>query len=235
MSITRETAFLSDLPRWKHKSFRKREESNHSAADGTWFVEIMKRGGRVKLRQYFSCPSVKGVAGFRCFGLNKWQLITGDRQSDLKDERRRAQMTAARLVLERSTMMLLTSSKVSNELEVELRSPRHRLSSSASHRFILAPTDKSETSRMYIFQREPWYGVLPNEKGYGLNSLRRQGWRARDIKRSKRIETSKLGTLSTKSRRTGLEHFAWQKCRFEASTTLIKSPSPHDSDSSSPI
>lgn len=44
--------------------------------------------------------------------LNKWQLITGDRQSDLKDERRRAQMTAARLVLERSTMMLLTSSKV---------------------------------------------------------------------------------------------------------------------------
>ncbi len=36
----------------------------------------------------------------------------GDRQNDLKDERRRAQMSAARLVLERSTMMLLTSSKV---------------------------------------------------------------------------------------------------------------------------
>ena len=38
--------------------------------------------------------------------------LTGDRQNDLKDERRRAQMAAARQVLERSTMMLLTSSKV---------------------------------------------------------------------------------------------------------------------------
>ncbi|KAJ8983269.1 hypothetical protein NQ317_007169 [Molorchus minor] len=37
--------------------------------------------------------------------------LTGDRQNDLKDERRRAQMGAARQVLERSTMMLLTSSK----------------------------------------------------------------------------------------------------------------------------
>lgn len=37
--------------------------------------------------------------------------FTGDRQNDLKDERRRAQMAAARQVLERSTMMLLTSSK----------------------------------------------------------------------------------------------------------------------------
>lgn len=36
----------------------------------------------------------------------------GDRQNDVKDERRRAQMSAARQVLERSTMMLLTSSKV---------------------------------------------------------------------------------------------------------------------------
>lgn len=45
------------------------------------------------------------------FFFSKW-LIIGDRQSDLKDERRRAQMSAARLVLERSTMMLLTSSKV---------------------------------------------------------------------------------------------------------------------------
>lgn len=38
-------------------------------------------------------------------------LILGDRQADLKEERRRAQMAAARQVLERSTMMLLTSSK----------------------------------------------------------------------------------------------------------------------------
>ena len=38
--------------------------------------------------------------------------LTGDRQNDMKDERRRAQMAAARQVLERSTMLLLTSSKV---------------------------------------------------------------------------------------------------------------------------
>lgn len=37
--------------------------------------------------------------------------ITFHFQNDLKDERRRAQMAAARQVLERSTMMLLTSSK----------------------------------------------------------------------------------------------------------------------------
>lgn len=39
-------------------------------------------------------------------GGNVWKF-----QNDLKDERRRAQMAAARQVLERSTMMLLTSSK----------------------------------------------------------------------------------------------------------------------------
>ena len=41
--------------------------------------------------------------------------LTGDRQADLKDERRRAQMGAARHVLERSTMMLLTSAKVNTK------------------------------------------------------------------------------------------------------------------------
>lgn len=39
--------------------------------------------------------------------------LTGERQNDLKDERRRSQIAAARQVLERSTMLLLTSSKVS--------------------------------------------------------------------------------------------------------------------------
>lgn len=37
----------------------------------------------------------------------------GNRQNDPKDERRRSQMTAARQVLERSTLMLLVSSKTS--------------------------------------------------------------------------------------------------------------------------
>lgn len=55
------------------------------------------------------------VKAFSQFGAEMVELahLTGDRQNDLKDERRRAQMAAARQVLERSTMMLLTSSKVS--------------------------------------------------------------------------------------------------------------------------
>nr|CAH7751736.1 unnamed protein product [Callosobruchus chinensis] len=53
------------------------------------------------------------VKAFSQFGGEMVELahLTGDRQNDLKDERRRAQMAAARQVLERSTMMLLTSSK----------------------------------------------------------------------------------------------------------------------------
>ncbi|KAL1500968.1 hypothetical protein ABEB36_006378 [Hypothenemus hampei] len=55
------------------------------------------------------------VKAFSQFGSEMVELahLTGDRQNDLKDERRRAQMAAARQVLERSTMMLLTSSKTS--------------------------------------------------------------------------------------------------------------------------
>ncbi|XP_033207720.1 alpha-catulin isoform X2 [Belonocnema kinseyi] len=53
------------------------------------------------------------VKAFSQFGAEMVELahLTGDRQNDLKNERRRAQMAAARQVLERSTMMLLTSSK----------------------------------------------------------------------------------------------------------------------------
>ncbi|XP_050311653.1 alpha-catulin isoform X2 [Anthonomus grandis grandis] len=55
------------------------------------------------------------VKAFSQFGAEMVELahLTGDRQNDLKDERRRAQMAAARQVLERSTMMLLTASKTS--------------------------------------------------------------------------------------------------------------------------
>lgn len=53
------------------------------------------------------------VKAFSQFGAEMVELahLTGDRQSDTKDERRRAQMQAARQVLERSTMMLLIASK----------------------------------------------------------------------------------------------------------------------------
>lgn len=55
----------------------------------------------------------------------------------------------------------------------------------------LCSTDKSETSRMYIFQGEPRHGVLSNEKGNGPYTLRRQRWRAGDVERAERFETSK--------------------------------------------
>lgn len=57
------------------------------------------------------------VKAFSQFGAEMVELahLTGDRQNDTKDERRRAQMQAARQVLERSTMMLLVSSKVSKK------------------------------------------------------------------------------------------------------------------------
>ncbi|XP_021709122.1 alpha-catulin isoform X3 [Aedes aegypti] len=53
------------------------------------------------------------VKAFSVFGAEMVELahVTGNRQNDLKDERRRAQMSSARQVLERSTMMLLTSSR----------------------------------------------------------------------------------------------------------------------------
>ncbi|XKL59885.1 hypothetical protein PGB90_000901 [Kerria lacca] len=53
------------------------------------------------------------VKAFSQFGSEMVELahLTGDRQNDLKDERRRAQMSAARQILERSTMLLLISSK----------------------------------------------------------------------------------------------------------------------------
>lgn len=56
------------------------------------------------------------VAAFSQFGGEMVELahLSADRQSDLKDERRRAQMAEARKVLDRSTMMLLVASKVSS-------------------------------------------------------------------------------------------------------------------------
>lgn len=61
------------------------------------------------------------MKAFGQFGSEMVELahLTGDRQNDLKDERRKAQMSAARQVLERSTMLLLISSKVSR-LEIFL-------------------------------------------------------------------------------------------------------------------
>jgi hypothetical protein len=61
------------------------------------------------------------VKAFSQFGTEMVELaqLTGDRQADLKDERRRAQMGAARHVLERSTLMLLTAAKVSSTVLID--------------------------------------------------------------------------------------------------------------------
>lgn len=42
----------------------------------------------------------------------EFAYLTGDRQNDLKDEKKKARMAVARAVLEKGTMMLLTASKV---------------------------------------------------------------------------------------------------------------------------
>ncbi|CAF1529371.1 unnamed protein product [Adineta steineri] len=52
----------------------------------------------------------------KLFGIYGSQMVelahlTGDRQNDLKDERRRSQLSASRTILEKSTMLILTSSK----------------------------------------------------------------------------------------------------------------------------
>nr|KAG5702399.1 hypothetical protein BaRGS_027486 [Batillaria attramentaria] len=53
------------------------------------------------------------VATFSQFGKHMVELahLSGDRQNDLKSEKQRAQMGSARAILEKSTMMLLTSCK----------------------------------------------------------------------------------------------------------------------------
>ncbi|EFX76685.1 hypothetical protein DAPPUDRAFT_248724 [Daphnia pulex] len=53
------------------------------------------------------------VKAFSQFGseMVDFAHVTEDRQNDLKDERRRAQMSAARTILELSTLILLIASK----------------------------------------------------------------------------------------------------------------------------
>lgn len=93
--------------------------------------------------------------------------VTGNRQNDLKDERRRAQMAAARQVLERSTMMLLTSTKVL--ILFFIYSHEHLI-------VINGFSDLHATSRLRLFKRESRYSFLPNETCNGSYSLRCERW-----------------------------------------------------------
>lgn len=116
-----------------------------------------------------SFPSIYSYSLYFLFPITK--KIAGDRQNDLKDERRRAQMSAARLVLERSTMMLLTSSKVYILYSIwwiELKFMQ-------DYSFFLCPSihasDNFKTSTMYLFKGESRYCFLPNATCHGFNSL----------------------------------------------------------------
>ncbi|PVD38027.1 hypothetical protein C0Q70_00634 [Pomacea canaliculata] len=66
------------------------------------------------------------VASFSQFGKYMVELahLSGDRQNDLKSEKQRAQMGSARAILEKSTMMLLTSCKTCLR-HPECRAARH--------------------------------------------------------------------------------------------------------------
>ncbi|XP_036394908.1 alpha-catulin-like [Megalops cyprinoides] len=59
------------------------------------------------------CSFQEFVQMFSQFGneMVEFAHLTGDRQNDLKDEKKKARMAAARAVLEKCTMMLLTASK----------------------------------------------------------------------------------------------------------------------------
>ncbi|GAB6031139.1 myosin 3, variant 4 [Chamberlinius hualienensis] len=81
---------------------------------------VVKQLVAAKEKVSMSLTKLENVANFtdfvKAFSLFGTEMVefahfTGDRQNDLKSERRRAQMLAARQVLERSTMLLLTSSK----------------------------------------------------------------------------------------------------------------------------
>ncbi|CAF3396536.1 unnamed protein product [Rotaria sp. Silwood1] len=83
-------------------------------------IVIVKQIISVKKKVMSTLNRLEGVTSFsefiKLFGVYGTQMIdlahlTGDRQNDLKDERRRSQLSASRTILEKSTMLILTSSK----------------------------------------------------------------------------------------------------------------------------
>ncbi|CAF3144823.1 unnamed protein product [Rotaria socialis] len=83
-------------------------------------IVIVKQIISVKKKVTSTLNRLEGVISFpefvKLFGVYGTQMIdlahlTGDRQNDLKDERRRSQLSASRTILEKSTMLILTSSK----------------------------------------------------------------------------------------------------------------------------
>ncbi|CAF1240152.1 unnamed protein product [Adineta ricciae] len=81
---------------------------------------VVKQIISVKKKVISTLNRLEGVMSFsefvKYFGVYGTQMVdlahlTGDRQNDLKDERRRSQLSASRTILEKSTMLILTSSK----------------------------------------------------------------------------------------------------------------------------
>ncbi|UJR36232.1 hypothetical protein I4U23_028964 [Adineta vaga] len=81
---------------------------------------VVKQIISIKKKVISTLNRLEGVMSFsdfvKVFGVYGNQMVdlahlTGDRQNDLKDERRRSQLSASRTILEKSTMLILTSSK----------------------------------------------------------------------------------------------------------------------------
>ncbi|CAF0862489.1 unnamed protein product [Didymodactylos carnosus] len=81
---------------------------------------VVKQIINVKKKVVTTLSRLESVTSFsefvKTFGQYGNQMVelahlTGDRQNDLKDERRRSQLSASRTILEKSTMLILTSSK----------------------------------------------------------------------------------------------------------------------------
>ncbi|KAG1695752.1 Alpha-catulin [Nymphon striatum] len=92
------------------------------------------------------------VKAFSQFGSEMVELahLTGDRQNDLKDERRRAQMSSARQILERSTMMLLTAFKYSS-----LSSARESSTLMTTDDGAMSSSSTSNNDGVVLLQRAP--------------------------------------------------------------------------------
>ncbi|CAF1457520.1 unnamed protein product [Adineta ricciae] len=81
---------------------------------------VVKQIISIKKKVISTLNRLESVSSFsefaKLFGVYGSQMVelahlTGDRQNDLKDERRRSQLSASRTILEKSTMLVLTSSK----------------------------------------------------------------------------------------------------------------------------
>ncbi|KPJ16691.1 Alpha-catulin [Papilio machaon] len=122
------------------------------------------------------------VRAFTEFGGGMVELarLTAERRADLRDERRRAQVAAARNVLERSTLMLLTSSKtcMRHPGSASARENRDtvfcqmRRAMDLIHYVVRDGLPGHEEQSHEIFERVRWAQAAQWEAGTALGALR---------------------------------------------------------------